>query len=286
MRFVIDTNQVSAVARTVEFDGTQYQDVTIVLPPLVWAETTLGANAQHRLCQLGKYRVLFGMDEDAVWTDVSRLTDKEIPHFVPIIPIHTSYHELLSQSLTQRIPILYDQARRIREYHRELEALATQKIRLARKSYRDAKSRGEQVILADDYETIQEAMGIYGRDAKSPIGQVVLASVGKATHGQACIRSDEALYAAVLANPYLSRFCRLVLCTKLGWAKAWKNNALNVDMSENQHDYPDMSLVLYARDGDTIVTADDQLTLRIRHIEPKERIAVASWNECLRRMSA
>jgi hypothetical protein len=92
--------------------------------------------------------------------------------------------------------------------------------------------------------------------------------------------SGDSMFAAVWENPLLRRFLRLQALVNLGYANVWEVPQLNRGVRRNNDDVPDVSLVLYARDGDTILTADS-IRERIVLADVEKCIRVSTWDEWL-----
>ena len=89
------------------------------------------------------------------------------------------------------------------------------------------------------------------------------------------------MFDAAWDNPMLRRFLKLLALVTLGYAqRVWEDPKLNRLPSMKHDDMPDISLVLYARDGDTILT-DDNIKERIRDVDTDNRISISTWNDLL-----
>lgn len=286
MRIVIDTNSVREIRQEKRLTERRKQQVTIILPPLVWAEVTKGTHYRQDLCALARYDVRFGMDLAHVIWRLSWLAENEITSLEPVFAPNTVQHATLEAVLMEAPDNLVLKADRLRdEAATDASDLAT-RLRLYRKQNRDSKSRGQVVRLEPKYSTIEQALERFASGPESVIGRQIVGSARQRGNGRIWVPSTHSFFDAVMKNPCLRRYFSLVLCFDLGYAKTWSDESLNnIDPSENRNDFTDMSLALYARDGDVIVTRDKYLAKALRHIDPEGRVGVESWEDCIRRLS-
>ncbi len=69
------------------------------------------------------------------------------------------------------------------------------------------------------------------------------------------------------------------LAYHLSISRVWADQALNFDPFPERDDWTDIILLLYAADGDVIVSADTTLSKLIALIEPEGRITVCKADE-------
>ncbi len=82
-----------------------------------------------------------------------------------------------------------------------------------------------------------------------------------------------------MRNQHLRRFFSVFFYYSLAMFHLWENQTSNVDPSEDRDDWTDLSLPLYAKDGDIIVSEDRLLRKAIKTVEPDGRIVAKSWKE-------
>lgn len=275
MRVVIDTNEVASFVRTSGLSALQTQQISVVLPPLVWAEIVLSPYYDQRLSALAEYNLMFGMDLHEVHARLSCLSEEQIASFDPVISPNSVRHEKLMLSLLQSPDELIAQARRLKNDAAGGSAHTVARIRGFNKSYKDAKSRG-QLTTAQKFVTIDDAMQAFGKGLETQLVNDVTSDGTRPMRAA----SAESLYHAVMSNMYLSRFMRLLVCVHVGYGHAWQNENLNIDPSATRNDHTDMTIGLYAGDGDIIVTRDKKLRNAIRHIDPQGKLTVKTWEEC------
>lgn len=275
MRVVIDTNEVASVVRTSGLSALQTQQITVVLPPLVWAEIVLSPYHKQRLSALAEYNLMFGMDLHEVHAHLSCLSEEQIASFDPVISPNSVCHGRLMLSMLQSPDELIDQARRLKNDAAEGMAHMATHIQHLNKNYKDAKSRG-QLPAAQKFDTIDDAMEAIGKGLETKLLHDVTSDGGRSMRAS----SAESLYQAVMSNMYLGRFMRLLVCVHVGYGHLWMDEKLNIDPSANRNDYTDMTIGLYAGHGDTIVTRDTKLGNAIRHIDPQGKTTVKTWEEC------
>lgn len=275
MRIVIDTNEAAALARSTAQGALNRKRITVVLPPLVWAEILLSPYHKQRLSALAEYDLMFGIDLHEVYEHLSCLSEEQITSFDPVISPNSVRHEKLLLSLLQSPDELIDQARRLKNKAAAGMANTAAHIQAFNKIYKDAQSRG-QLTTAQKFVTIDDAMQTIGKWLETQLVSDVTSDGGRPMR----TASAESLYRAVLSNMYLDRFMRLLVCQHVGYGHAWHDETLNIDPSANRNDYTDMTIGLYAGDGDIIVTRDTILRNAIRHIDPQGQVTVKTWEEC------
>jgi hypothetical protein len=269
MRLILDTNQVSAFVRGNGGVAPSRSAGTVILAPAVMAEVCLSEFPQERLQRLSRYSLRFGLEYPEIMSEVARLTEKQIRTFDPLVLAGTARHELYRVELMkpplQRAKSYIDGCRRI---------LKDKRSRLAqfRRANTDALSRGERMEECKGITDIQHAMSMFARDVDMPIPAGIVRSVVHAGGGSMRANTFSGLWQAILKNPQLLRFYRAMLALHLGYGHAWKDDRLNIDPSERRNDITDILLLLYAADGDTILTEDKKLTRLLRCIDVESRV--------------
>lgn len=281
MRIVIDANEAATLARSTEQIAFDWKRITVVLPPLVWAEIQLSPYYAKRLSALAKCNLMFGMDLHEVHAQLSCLNEEQIASFEPVISPKSNRHEKLILRMLQSHSEMIDQARRLKNDAASGSANIIAKIRGLNKSYKDAKSRGQNTT-AQKFVTIDDAMLAMHQGLET---QLLNDVTSNGTRPMRAI-SAQSLYKAVMSNMYLGFFMRLVVCINVGYGHAWMDEKLNIDPSVNRNDHTDMTIGLFAGDGDIIVTRDTKLRNAIRHIDPEQRVTLKTWEECVKSQGA
>lgn len=98
--------------------------------------------------------------------------------------------------------------------------------------------------------------------------ELVVSSVTNGGERKPRIEDAGALYKSVMANPFMGRMWKSVLFFIVSWARQWQDQRKNFDPSFDRDDYVDMTLPLYAAQGDVILTADSKLKMIIAAVEP------------------
>ena len=71
----------------------------------------------------------------------------------------------------------------------------------------------------------------------------------------------------------------MILYYVISYSRAWADQAHNFDPSSTRDDWTDITLPLYAADGNIILTADNKLRTAIRMIEPSGAVLVKGVQE-------
>jgi hypothetical protein len=153
----------------------------------------------------------------------------------------------------------------------------------------DELLKGEQAHQVDGvanggFQRLQnmgQAEQVLALGADSFLGSLVVSSVN---HGErASSLAQESLFAAVMKNRYCGRYFRAVLAYLVGVSGGWNQRAfrgLGVDLTPGgggqSDDWTDLSLFLYARDGDVILSADGLVRALARIIDPEELVRVCT----------
>jgi hypothetical protein len=78
-----------------------------------------------------------------------------------------------------------------------------------------------------------------------------------------------------MSNPFLARMWKAVLYCLVSWARQWQDQRHNFDASPERDDWVDMTLPLYAADGDVILTGDTKLKTMVGAIEQAGLVTTA-----------
>jgi trehalose/maltose hydrolase-like predicted phosphorylase len=95
------------------------------------------------------------------------------------------------------------------------------------------------------------------------------------------VANPDELYAAVMQNPYLSRFFKTMLYYTISFSRAWDDTHQehNFDPEEKRDDWTDITVPLYASSGDLIVTADKKLRGAVAMIDFNSEVRTALARE-------
>jgi hypothetical protein len=77
MHFIIDNNQISDIRKTTQLTPAEKRRITLVLPPLVWAEGVQHVNGRDLRCLLD-YNLRFGRDVADVLREAAMVTDAQL----------------------------------------------------------------------------------------------------------------------------------------------------------------------------------------------------------------
>ena len=95
------------------------------------------------------------------------------------------------------------------------------------------------------------------------------------------VTNRDELYAAVIKNPYLSRFFKTILYYIISFSQAWDDphRKLNFEPGAKRDDWTDMTVALYGGPGDLIITADRKLSGAVTMVNPDNRVRTALATE-------
>jgi hypothetical protein len=117
--------------------------------------------------------------------------------------------------------------------------------------------------------------------AGSDLGSIVLHSIYGSKADSMPRPEAEARYAAIMANPYLGRFYRMVFCYILSYSRMWDEGRkhLNFEPAEHLDDWTDIVLPMFAEPGDIIISADRKLRAALEVVEPAGAVVCRSVDE-------
>ncbi len=266
MRVVVDTNQASLLP------SEQREGLKVSLSPYVLAEILLRKNPEPTLRQLRPLDIRLGLEISDVLVQLARLSPRQIMGFEPFYvrgERHRQNYEGILHALDGPRPPHLSLAQYIKKNHREYCGSLVERSQRFRQHLRD---KGENPKLLSFEEVFSEQSST----PDSFLGSVIVGSITRAGGRPAQAPAAE-LLEAVLANQYVGRFFRMQLAYHLSISRVWADQALNFDPFPN--DWTDIILLLYAGDGDVIVTADTKLSKLIALIEPEGRITVCRADE-------
>jgi hypothetical protein len=260
MRIVIDSNQLSPFLGTTDLPRMAHRQ-GITLAPYVFAEMLLHPHAGQLLRQLRSFDVLVGLEPSDVMVELSRLDERGIVTFTPYNPIFTLPTNLCEQDISL--------AQSIKASNRAFADTMSSSALLFRKRLRDEGLRRK-------FSDFSETLGLL---ESSFIKSLVFGSVSNGNSRPLMVPDEDSLYIAVMHNRHLSRHFRMIFYYVISYSRLWANQTHNFDPSSNIDDWTDITLPLYAADGDIILTADKKLQTAIRTVEPSDAIHVKTVQE-------
>jgi len=244
MRVVIDSNQLSSFLGKINPAGV-FNGIT--LAPYVFAETLLRSNAQQLMGQLLHFDVLIGLEPSDVMEKLAGLDEEGILSFVP-------YNIGLSMPTTvDEQDILL--ARGIKASNRIFADTMFSLAKLFRKRLRDEG-------IKHKFSALPEVLSL------SFLESLIFDSISYKGSRTPAVSDAASLYHAVMRNRHLSRYFKTILYYVISYSRAWADQTQNFDPSSSLDDWTDITLPLYAADGDIILTADKKLRTAIGIVEP------------------
>jgi hypothetical protein len=173
--------------------------------------------------------------------------------------------------------IINDHAKRRQLLHNEIFPKLRRKFR---EQSTAAKSRGETLNFVKCLNDVTDSLFL---NNNSPYRQQIVRRVSTDSDNNPrpiVAKSDTSLFDAIWENPIFRRWLRLEAVVIIGYLDAWADSSLNRPLKLANNDIPDISLALYARDSDTILT-NDKVKHPIRHIDEENCLNVTTWDEWL-----
>jgi hypothetical protein len=256
----------------------------IVIPLHVWDGLLIGAGANARRRAIAKYELQFGMDMPTIFGELAERSEDRIRNFDPVYHLRSPEHAFFAGSFEHP----YHSQRHDAEQFRQSAAARRQNfeqfLKQNRKKLLDtmsrAKQRGETVELVhwDDILAAEEAL--FGAE-DAPYRRWFIGEVTTTEDGGSrpiAAKSAKALFDAAWENPMIRRFLRVQALVVFGYLQGvWADDKLNVPLALNRNDDTDMSLALYARPGDIILTSDGRAEYAIHHADVAGEIQVMTW---------
>lgn len=270
MRFVIDNNQISEIRKSTRLTLREKRRITLVLPPLVWAEGVQYENGRGLRCLL-EYNLRFGRDISEVLSDAATATDAQLRYVDSLVRKGSAEHKNCLVGLASCTSERLHRARQIKDdnladmdYYQDL-------FRNACKQGKEAKVRGHGVQFIENVRSLdavihefREGLNMLHRHPNDP----------------ALARTTLELLTS--GNVRIANHVRFHLSLILARTGVWENPMLNfAGPSGKRDDITDMTLPLYAEPGDTIVTEDKKFERLFRMVDPMGRIRVMTWETCL-----
>ena len=126
-------------------------------------------------------------------------------------------------------------------------------------------------------DSMDQALAASGSRPDSFLGSIFMRDViaGRTTDES----MQERIFHAVMQNPHLGRFFKAILCYVLSISRWWSDQKYNFDPSSDRDDWTDVTLPLYAADGDIIVSEDRFVRRTMTLIEPSRAVVVMTATE-------
>lgn len=285
MRLVIDTNQADRIRLSYKSLPRQCRP-TLVIPPLVWAELVLGGGNDKRRRALAKFDLRFGMDMAKIFDELAQKNEEQIRQFIPIRNDAREIHQRLLFNFEYPAPEHRRIAQQIRENAIQQRDTIGPYLQQIRKRNRDAialaNQRGEPGPEFAKWASIAEAEPILFMNSEAPFRSWFVREIATDYDGnQRPIRcqSEQSLFDAVWDNLMFRRFLRVIAIVNFGYAQGvWGDPQLNMQFAPGRNDDTDFSLMLYACDGDVVLT-QDRIKHALKHADTADRISIQSWQE-------
>jgi hypothetical protein len=230
----------------------------ITLAPFVFGEILLRENPNPTLDRLNQFDIRFGLEVGETIKSIATLSEDEMPKFKPFVnPDFVKHYGRFYSGLTSPTDKHKEWARATKDGHRDFCADMAKRTPLAREKLRNGG------IRVPKFRDLDDAL-----EQTPSFQDLVVNSITNGGERETRIANAAALYRAVMANPFLSRMWRSILFSLVSWARQWQDQKLNFDPAAKRDDWVDMTLPLYAEQGDVILTADAKLKLLIAVVEP------------------
>lgn len=283
---VIDTNQAARLPIFATLTGTNQTLKRLTLPPLVLAEILLRHNPAPTLERLRQYEVRFGGELRPAFDEF--ISGARFRPFVKDYPRLNFLVSALADPTDRHRSWAQEQKTAVRSY---LGTMATsfenwrhrsRASEVERKRLRDIqRSRGDERVAGSErkrsptkYKTLDEAINDDLLSFRSTVLYVFTNGRSKQSSAE-----DAALFERIMAEPCLRRFWRAFLYCQVSWGRQWQDQKRNFDPTPNRDDMTDVQLLLFAEDGDTIITADKLLPTMLPEVEPSGVIRVCTAEE-------
>lgn len=259
MRFVLDTNQACKAFRQL-----LPRNHRLTLSPYVLAEMALHGRTRTEFGRLEHFDVLLGLEVQTVMERIAPLDEAGIQGFIPFY----------AKSEAQRI---------IRLLEKGDNAWAEQLKQGGLKfcgQMADAAQSLRKDLVANGISKTAKARDIQDAINNLPCFKERLVScIHNMEARKTAVASADRLYEAVMQNQYLARLFKTTHYFVLSWSQMWQNQTHNFNASQDRDDWPDLTLPLYAANGDIIVTADKKLRNAITMIEPSGAVQANPLSE-------
>lgn len=276
MWIIVDNNQISCLPTQISSAKLNGCLEGITIPAYVFAEILVRGNPVPSLERLRNFNIRFGMESGEVMNALGALSEAEIKDFTPFpnpgTEIAKKYDDLFSAlngPSSRHIAWANKVKSTGRDFSKKLLALPP----AFKKKARDA---GISKI-----KSIDEALSKAGIGPTSFLGSIIMRQILREHRRGIDISTQGRLYDAVMQNQHLARFMKTILCYLLSISRFWENQELNYDPNIKSDDWTDITIPLYASDGDVILTGDKKLSLTVRTIDPLRKVTVMRCKDLL-----
>ena len=266
MRLVIDTNQANRLPASLPA-----RFVGLTLSPFLLAEVLLRSRCPRieTLGLLSQHDISIGIQPAEMLDLVAPLEADAIAKVTPF-PLPNSELDQLSRRLLNEPDYrpAAEWAKRVKASHVKLcggfVALSTR----ARKEI-----KRQRIKRLANFPGALEQLA-QGRD--SFLGSLVNTSVRHKGRRSVAVQDADALYAAVMTNPYLRRYFHSLLYYVVSISRLWRDQRLNRDPASTRDDWADLALSHHVGDGDMIVSNDGLVRQAFAAIDPSIRVLDAA----------
>jgi hypothetical protein len=231
----------------------------------VFGKILLRPNPEPTLVRLREFDIQFALDIGETLQSFSQLSENDMAKFTPFANTYflKHYAELYS-ALTEVTGKHLKWAQETKARHLKFCADIAGNGEAARERIRREGGRREK------FANIGEALtgNLFFKDA-------VIECITNGGQRQTQIAERERLYNATMNNPFLGRMWKSILFCFVSWARLWEDQLLNFDPAPDRDDWVDMTLPLYACEGDVILTADKKLKSIIASVESAGSVTTA-----------
>lgn len=276
MWIIVDTNQISCLPTQISSAKLNGCLEGITIPAHVFAEILVRGNPDPSFERLRNFNIRFGMETGEAMNALGALSEVEIKDFTPFpnpgTEIAWKYDDLFS-ALNSPSSRHIAWAKEVKSRNREFIKKLLGRPEAFRKKARDAR--------ISKIKSIDEALAEAGTGPTSYLGSQIMPHILKGHCRGIDISTRGRFYDALMQNQHLARFMKTILCYMLSISRYWENEKLNYDPNITRDDWTDVTIPLYASDGDVILTKDKKLRLTIRTIDPLGKITVMSCEDLL-----
>jgi hypothetical protein len=258
MRIVLDTNQIFLFLDKMDPAGAGR---SVTLAPYVFAEALLHRDPQQLVDRLRSFDVLFGHEPSDALAAVAGLDEEGIAAFRPY---NTTFR--LPATVTRGDLFV---ARKVKQRHMAFGATVFDLAKVVRKLLKNANVRHKFSDFSETLSLLEPSF----------FQSFLIDSI---THGNSRTRvvsNEENLYVAVMRNHHLARYFKTIFYFLISYSRMWEDQTRNFDPSAGRDDWTDITLPLYAAEGDTILTADKKLQAAIGTVEGRSAVYLKTINE-------
>jgi hypothetical protein len=280
MRLVVDSNQLDSIRKDHALSSKERRNTQVVLPFWVFLELLAGRNAKSRLCSLSTFNLRFGLPPADVLDTIAELTSAQIRGFDTLMPHRCAEHRLFKRQLSNAPDALKETRREFaghKQYGQEIQNQIGN-IRGDNRS-RDHHDGANNHL---SFKCPMQAYEYLMEDESRPLAAMIIEGVSDKGRRAMRVGSARALLDAVKANPLLRRFHLTLATMLLGYANHWETSTLKGRVAPHGNDLTDMTLALYARDGDVILTNDRKFRDVFEFADPSKQVLVCRWDDWVR----